>query len=114
MLRENPGYEISGEGEFQTLCRIVGEFAEVGVRGLVLGFLAALSTSRQPGAFYTRRPVQKTFHRAFEEVPDQAAVLAALKTLAQFDRILTSGARGSLLQLTRIAGPEIRTSQVAA
>jgi len=59
MLRENPGYEISGEGEFQTLCRIVGEFAEVGVRGLVLGFLAALSTSRQPGAFYTRRPVQK-------------------------------------------------------
>jgi len=37
-----------------------------------------------------------------------------LKTLAQFDRILTSGARGSLLQLTRIARPEIRTSQVAA
>jgi copper homeostasis protein CutC len=41
-------------------------------------------------------------------LPDQEAALAALKTLAQFDRILTSGARGSLLQLTRIAGPEIR------
>src|SRR5258708_12510495 len=95
MVRENDGFEAGGEAEIEALCRSGREFAELGVDGLVLGFVRRrqldLAAALQ---ILTRAPgLKATFHRAFEELEDTAAGVAALKAASQFDRILVSPAR---------------------
>ena len=52
--------------------------------------------------------VRATFHRAFEELEDAVAGVAALKTAPQFDRILLSAMRvRGLKELVEIAAPEL-------
>jgi hypothetical protein len=101
MLRENAGYAASGEPEIEDLCRAAGEFAALGVDGLVLGFLQnrTLNLLLMERILRHAPGVKATFHRAFEELSDPASAITALKTLPQFDRILTSGAGADLAQL---------------
>jgi copper homeostasis protein len=110
MLRENPGYQTSGEPEIENLCRAAAEFAALGVDGLVLGFLRnrTLDLPLMERILRHAPDVRATFHRAFEEVPDPERAIAALKTVPQFDRILTSGAAANLARLAQMAAPELR------
>jgi copper homeostasis protein CutC len=52
--------------------------------------------------------VGATFHRAFEELSDPASAFAALKTLLQFDCILTSGAGDDLVRIAQMAAPQLQ------
>ncbi len=110
MLRENVGFEASGEQEIENLCRAAGEFAAMGVDGLVLGFLRGriLDLPLMERILRHAPGLKATFHRAFEELPDPSSAIAALKTVPQFDRILTSGDCANLVRLAQMAAPELR------
>jgi copper homeostasis protein len=110
MLRENPGFEAGGRFEIELLCRAAREFAALGVDGLVLGFVRGRQLDLAPAQqILSSAPgVKATFHRAFEELDDAGAGIAALKTTPPFDRILVSPARvGRLQQLVESAAPEL-------
>jgi copper homeostasis protein CutC len=109
MVRENPGYDVASESEYETLCAAARAFDELGVDGLVLGFqrsghLDLASTERVLGCV---PGLQATFHRAFEALEAPEAAIAALKKSGRFDRILTSGDSGRLREYASQAAPEI-------
>ena len=110
MLRDNAGFEAGGEAEIDKLCRAAREFAALGVDGFVLGFVRGRKLDLAPALqiLSGASGVKATFHRAFEELEDPGAAVAALKTAPQFDRILVSPAcvRG-LQQLVESAAPEL-------
>lgn len=100
MLRESEPFEVRDEREMERLCDLAQLFAEIGVDGVVLGFLK----DRQQAPKATRIDhevvarvlasapnVKATFHRAFEELQDPLATICELKRHRQIDRILTSG-----------------------
>ncbi len=110
MLRENPGFEVTGEAEIEKLCRTAREFAALRVDGLVIGFLRgrSLDLSLTSRVLSCAPGVPATFHRAFEELEHQEAAVAALKRASQFDRILVSPARiRDLKQLVACAAPAL-------
>ena len=110
MVRDNAGFTVSGDEEIESLCKAAGEFAALGVDGIVLGFLQG----RELDLPLTQRilrhapSVHATFHRAFEELAAPEDAIAAFKTVPQIDRILISGPPDHLDRLARIAAPEIR------
>jgi copper homeostasis protein len=110
MLRENAGFESGGEAEVEELRRAARQFAALGVGGFVIGFVRGRKLDLAPGLqILSCAPgVKATFHRAFEELEDAVAGVAALKTSPQFDRILVSPSRvRGLQQLVESAAPEL-------
>jgi copper homeostasis protein len=110
MLRENGGFEAGAEAEIKALSRAAREFAALGLDGLVLGFVRGHQLDLAPAQqILSNAPGMKaTFHRAYEELDDAAAGVAALKTVPQFDRILLSPTRiHGLQQLVQSAAPEL-------
>jgi len=110
MLRENAGFEAGGEAEIDKLCRAACEFAALSADGFVLGIVRGHKLDLAPAQQILSSPsgVKATFHRAFEELEDAGAGVAALKTAPQFDRILVSPARvRGLQQLVESAAPEL-------
>jgi copper homeostasis protein len=110
MLRENDGFEIADGDEFTKLCDSARALASFEIDGVVLGFLRGrrldLETARQ--ILLCAPHVKATFHRAFEELENQQAAIARLKTVPQFDRILLSPARvEGVRQLVESAAPEL-------
>lgn len=94
MLRENEGYEIAGEKEFEKLCAAAREFNEIGVDGVVLGFLrdGAEIDLELTGKILACAPdLKATFHHAFEDAADKFSAIEKLKNLPQIDRILAHG-----------------------
>jgi copper homeostasis protein len=101
---------VAGEAETDTLRRAAREFSQLGVDGVVLGFLRSreLDLPVMERVLSAAPSLKATFHRAFEELPDREAAVATLKRLHQFDRILVSPAHVSdLNQLITCAGPEL-------
>jgi len=110
MLRENAGFEAGSATEIEKLCRAAREFVTLGVDGLVIGFLRGgrLDLAAAQRILSNAPGLKATFHRAFEELDDAGAAVAALKTAPQFDRILVSPARvRGLKQLVESAAPEL-------
>lgn len=116
MLRESEGFEVADASERHRLCNLAGELAEIGVEGLVLGFLRAGAIDTElVGRVLMQAPnVRATFHRAFEEVREPFAAIEALKRFPQIDCILTSGGSGDwadrakfLTMLQGSAAPEL-------
>lgn len=110
MLRENDRFEIADRQELAKLGYSASELAALEIDGVVLGFLQGrsldLAATQQ---ILSRAPhLKATFHRAFEELENQQAAIASLKTVPQFDRILVSPSRISdLKQLVENAAPEL-------
>jgi copper homeostasis protein len=109
MVRETESHEVTDAETLGRLCDQARDIARLPVEGLVLGFaregrpdLAATAAvlSGAPG-------LRATFHRAFDEVTDQVAGLAALAQVPQIDRVLLSGGTGDwttgVPQLARLA-----------
>jgi copper homeostasis protein len=116
MVRESDGYGTSGEIEIQKLCVSAKDFGNVGVDGLVLGFLKndAVDLELTARVLAAAPRSKATFHHAFEDAADQLQALSELKTLSQVDRILISGGGGALEErqrrfevYARAAAPEI-------
>jgi copper homeostasis protein len=97
MLRETEPFEVHDEHEINALCTAARAFAEVGVDGLVLGFLKGGWPKKSinhelVGKVLACAPnLKATFHRAFEELDDPLQAIGELKRHQQIDRILTSG-----------------------
>lgn len=116
MLRENTSMALLSSSELRTLCCRAADLANLGVDGLVTGFVldgsvdvAALKTIAEAVP-----QLRITFHRAFDILPDPIQTIRSLKTIPQVDRILTTGGPGSwparklrLHYWQRYAAPEI-------
>ena len=96
MVRESEGFSIAGRHELARLQKALAAFGEVGVDGVVLGFVRAgqidVETTNAVVSSFPTVPV--TFHRAFDAVNDPAAAIQTLRTVRQVDRILTDGGSG--------------------
>jgi copper homeostasis protein len=118
MVREDEPFVVSDPYLTQMLCDAARAIGRVGVDGLVLGFLEPSGSVDELllGRVLGEAPgVRATFHRAFEEVGDQAVALRALSRWPQIDRVLVTGGSGnarerlaSLSALAAIAPPGIR------
>jgi copper homeostasis protein len=97
MVRESEPFEIRDEHEIERLCAAAKTFAELGVDGIVLGFLKDAERGKIIDHDLLRRVLacapntKATFHRAFEELPEPFSAIAELKLHPQIDRVLTSG-----------------------
>ena len=96
MVRDNATMSVTSEAEVKHLRSSAERFVEMGVDGLVAGFLNGgridfpVMTAVLPESLGTR----VTFHRAFDEVGNQSRVLEQLVDIRQVDRILTRGGEG--------------------
>ncbi|MGE0884194.1 MAG: copper homeostasis protein CutC [Blastocatellales bacterium] len=101
MLRETEPFVINEASEIERLCEAARAFAEIGVEGLVLGFLKDGKTGKSIDHDLVARilacapHLKATFHRAFEELNDPFQAIEELKRHRQIDRILTSGGEDS-------------------
>jgi copper homeostasis protein len=121
MVRQSEWFVVRNRGEIEELCAEARAFFEIGVHGIVIGFL-----QNGPGGdcridhllvervLRCAPSIKATFHRAFEELTDPSGAIDELKRHPQIDRILTSGGSDSwagkldrLAAWQRAAGPEI-------
>jgi len=95
MVRESDGYEAT---ETERLCEVASEFSNLGVDGLVIGFLkhGAIDLELTSRVLACAPGLKATFHHAFEDAVDQLQAVSQLKTLPQVDRILSHGGTGDL------------------
>ena len=116
MVRESDGYETHGQAEVERLCATAETFGELGVEGLVLGFLkhGAIDLDLTARVLASAPDVRATFHHAFEAAADQVRAVSELKKLAQVDRILSHGGSGMMAERAHrldahahVAAPEI-------
>ena len=96
MLRESEGYNVKNETEIRRLCSTAREFAEIGVDGIVLGFMRGdeIDFELTKKILASAPNLKATFHHAFEETKNKFAAIENLKNLAQIDRILSHGGSG--------------------
>jgi copper homeostasis protein len=120
MVRQSESFAVSDPREIESLCDAGRAFADMGVDGLVLGFLLETPRGKAIDHGLLERilkcapHVNATFHRAFEDLNDHLSAVAELKRHPQIDRILTSvgaGTQGDVIErLTRwqeAARPEL-------
>ena len=118
MIREEEPFVVSDPHVVRALCDAARAMSGLGVDGLVLGFLDAAGGVDVPllgRVLRDTRGVHVTFHRAFEEVVNQAAGFAALRRWPQIDRVLVNGGSGTAAQrlsglrgLAALAGESVR------
>jgi copper homeostasis protein len=103
MVRENVGFEVSDEDEKQRLCDAARALDEIGVDGLVLGFLqnGRLDSQTISEVLACASNVKATFHHAFEAADDKESLITELKQFPQIDRILAHGGNGPWEQKTK-------------
>lgn len=96
MLRESKGYGVSGEAEIEKLCATARELNEIGVDGVVLGFLREdkIDFELTKRVLANAPNLKATFHHAFENAADKFFAIEKLKKLTQIDRILAHGGEG--------------------
>ncbi|MGE0133232.1 MAG: copper homeostasis protein CutC [Blastocatellales bacterium] len=97
MLRECEPFVVTDEEEIGRLCDAAGAFAQLPIDGFVLGFLKDAPDGFEIDHDLVARVLacapnlKATFHRAFEELPDQIGAIGELKRHPQIDCILSRG-----------------------
>jgi copper homeostasis protein len=97
MVRENDGYSTH-PGERTALADAAARFADLGVDGVVIGFARDGQLQIEQVIEVVPAAVKVTFHRAFDQLAAPCGAIVRLSTLAQIDRILTSGGEGSAVE----------------
>ena len=97
LVRPRGGNFVFSEEEVETMIASIGECREAGVNGVVIGALDSkgqVDIAAMTRMIEAARPMQVTFHRAFDVC---AAPLKALEDIIQLgcDRLLTSGHEAS-------------------
>ncbi|MFV0505757.1 MAG: copper homeostasis protein CutC [Bacteroidales bacterium] len=116
IIRPRSGNFIYNNNEIDIMLSDIRICKELGAFGIVIG---ALTENKLIDEDATRRmidaarPMQVTFHKAFDEITDQQAALATLISLG-CDRVLTSGGKKTaqegterLKDLVQLAGDKI-------
>jgi copper homeostasis protein len=116
LVRPRAGsFVLDGEERRRVLWQ-VRRAADLGAAGIVAGALTegrAVDSGAVAGIIAAADPLPVTFHRAFDEVPDQSAALETLIALG-VSRVLTSGGAptaiegaGAIAALVRASGGRI-------
>jgi copper homeostasis protein len=117
MLRESEGYKVSDDAEIKKLCREARELNQIGVDGIVLGFLRGdeIDFELTQKILDWAPNLKATFHHAFEETQSKFSAIEKLKNVPQIDRILSHGGSESwtekfsrLEDYAKAAQPEIK------
>jgi copper homeostasis protein len=102
MVRQSESYVVRDRGEIDELCAAARALADIGIDGIVIGFLqkgpggdCCIDHQLLERVLRCAPNIKATFHRAFEELTDPLAAIAELKRHPQIDRILTSGGSDS-------------------
>lgn len=82
MVRESAGFETSGYAEIERLCASVRTFNEIGVDGIVFGFLKGDEPDFELiKTILAQAPeIKATFHHAFEDARDKLSLIRELQT----------------------------------
>ncbi|MDQ3750575.1 MAG: hypothetical protein M3367_16395 [Acidobacteriota bacterium] len=106
MLRESAGYGVSGEAEIEKLCAAARVFSEIGVDGIVLGFMRGdeidFALTQKILAYAPH--LKATFHHAFEDANDKFAAIEKLKKMVWIDRILSHGGSAEWMEKRKLLG----------
>ncbi|SIQ28883.1 copper homeostasis protein [Alkalispirochaeta americana] len=100
IIRPRGGDFLYSPREFEVMREDVIMAREEGADGVVLGILTArgeVDQERNAELLELARPMNVTFHRAFDMVQDPFAALETIISLG-FDRILSSGQEASVLE----------------
>jgi copper homeostasis protein len=117
MLREAHGYGLTEVIAAEKLCCMASVFNDMGVDGVVLGFLHAgrIDVEMTRKVLSCAPNIKATFHHAFEDTDDKLVAIEELKSVPQIDRILAHGGDGGwamkaarLQEYARAAGIEIK------
>ena len=93
MIRPRGADFLYTEAEFEAMKYDIDMAKQLGASGIVLGLLLAnghIDVARTAELVQRARPLEVTFHRAFDMAKDAEAALEALITIG-VDRVLTSG-----------------------
>ncbi|MXV15286.1 copper homeostasis protein CutC [Hufsiella ginkgonis] len=111
LIRPRGGDFVYTDHEFEVMKRDVIHCREAGCEGIVTGILLADGTvdkARTAALISLARPMQVTFHRAFDQADDLLSALNDIISLG-CDRVLTSGG-----QLSALSGISMIRKLVAA
>ena len=110
MLRESENYNVSLPEEIDRLKNAAKAFENIGVDGVVLGFLKGTVVDLElTNVVLDPAPnIKATFHHAFEETEDKAAAIETIKRLPQVDRILSHGGIGKWHEKYRLVDAHAR------
>ncbi|HTZ47660.1 MAG TPA: copper homeostasis protein CutC [Verrucomicrobiae bacterium] len=100
IIRPRAGNFVYNEKEFVRMKRDIAVARDLGIEGVVLGVLCAngfVDAERTAELVQWARPLEVTFHRAFDETPDQMQALEEV-IATQATRILTTGAAATAIQ----------------
>lgn len=116
IVRPRGGDFLYTEAEYEIIKQDVSAIRELDANGVVIGFLkpdGEIDTDRTREIVGLARPMEVTFHRAFDMCRDPLSALDQLKETG-VTRILTSGARNTVMEgiellaeLVEKAGDEI-------
>jgi copper homeostasis protein len=98
MIRPRSGDFVYSDLEFETMMRDIEVAKGLRADGVVIGVLnrdGTVDGARVKRLVDRARPLNVTFHRAFDEARDQVAAVEAIAHLG-IDRILTSGGKPSV------------------
>lgn len=113
MIRPRGGDFLYDDDEFAAMRHDVEVAGELGADGVVLGLLRPdghVDTERTQRLIELARPMNVTFHRAFDVTPDAHRALADIIDLG-CDRILTSGQQRSVLDGLPLIADLVREAQ---
>jgi copper homeostasis protein len=112
MVRPRGGDFVYSDAEFNQMQKEIGQLKSLGCRGVVFGLLTPdgeIDVERTKKLVDLARPMQVTFHKAFDECPDLFRALEDLKKTG-VDRLLTSGGKATALEAVVILNQLIEKS----
>lgn len=112
MVRPRHGHFVYSETEFQLMKMDVELFKDLGCHGVVFGLLTPdgeIDVARTKEMTDLARPMQVTFHKAFDDCPDPFRALEDLKKTG-VDRLLTSGGKATALEGSELLNQLIERS----
>lgn len=116
IVRPRGGDFLYSEAEFRTMLSDIGALREMGVPGIVIGYLNAdgsIDEARTRASVDAAGSMSVTFHRAFDMASDMEDAVAALIRCG-VDRVLTSGQEklatdgiDALAEIVRLSGDDL-------
>lgn len=104
MVRPRGGDFVYSEAEFESMKKEIEQMKSLGCYGVVFGLLTVdgeIDVERSKALVELARPMQVTFHKAFDDCPDLFKALDDLKKTG-VDRLLTSGGKATAREASEV------------